>query len=153
MLQRWGEECCSVRQRAWWCHGLTLIAWTVWFPAGPGYRCLWLKKVAATATALWPHRGHTEGGQCKKCRWLCRWVHLNVILVITLTYYNFCFYKPTNRNAAWKTKYHRWRVNVTEKLQTWYPHMAAAFQSSHVWNHVHDAVSILMETGNGLQSL
>lgn len=80
-----------------------------------GYRCLWRKKVAATAVALWPHRG-----QCKTCRWLYRWVHLNVILVITLTHYNFCFYKPTNRNAAWKTKYHRWRVNVTEKLKTWY---------------------------------
>lgn len=46
--------------------------------------------------ALWAHREVTQrGGQCKKCRWMYQWGHLNVILVITLTYYNFCFYKPT----------------------------------------------------------
>lgn len=113
MLQQWGEECCCVRQRAWWCHGLTLIAWYQDIVAC-GAKKLQLPQWLCDPTEV------TQRGQCKTCRWLYRWVHLNVILVITLTHYNFCFYKPTNRNAAWKTKYHRWRVNVTEKLKTWY---------------------------------
>lgn len=147
MLQRWGEECCCVRQRAWWCHGLTLIAWYQGNLIACGAKKLQLPQWLCDPTEV------TQRGQCKTCRWLYRWVHLNVILVITLTHYNFCFYKPTNRNAAWKTKYHRWRVNVTRSWKPGTLTWRQPFNHLTSWNHVHDAVSILMETGNGLQSL